>query len=175
MLSLAGVAVIVARGDAQALAALRLNSGDLWVLGAVASWALYSVCLRWRPAGLDPLALLAVTMVIGLVPLLPLYLWELRQGLGFEVNAVTLGAIGYVALFPSVLAYVIWNRAVAQLGADRTGQLLHLMPAFGAVLAMPLLGERMHGFHLAGAGLIAAGIALATRSPGHNARSEEAG
>jgi len=175
LLSLAGVAVIVARGDAQALAALRLNGGDLWVLGAVASWALYSVCLRWRPAGLDPLAFLAVTMAIGLVPLLPLYLWDLRNGLGFEVNAVTLGAIGYVALFPSVLAYVIWNRAVAQLGANRTGQLLHLMPAFGAVLAMPLLGERIHSFHLAGAGLIAAGIVLATRSPGHNARSDEAG
>ena len=137
LLSLAGVAVIVARGDAQAIAALRLNAGDLWVLVAVASWALYSVCLRWRPPGLDPLAFLTLTIVIGLLPLLPLYLWELGRGLGFEINAVTLGAIGYVALFPSVLAYVLWNRAVAQLGANRTGQLLHLMPAFGAMLAMP--------------------------------------
>jgi len=166
LLSLAGVAVIVARGDLQALVALRLNGGDLWVLGAVASWALYSVCLRWRPAGLDPLAFLTATMVIGLVPLLPLYLWELGRGLRFEVDAVTLGAIGYIALFPSVLAYVLWNRAVAELGANRTGQLLHLMPAFGAVLAIPLLGERMHGFHLAGIGLIAAGIALPTRPQG---------
>jgi drug/metabolite transporter (DMT)-like permease len=104
LLSLAGVAAILASGDAQALAALRLNGGDLWVPGAVASWALYSVCLRWGPVGLDPLAYLTVTMVIGLVPPLPLYLWELRQRLGFEVNAVTLEAIGYVALFPSVLA-----------------------------------------------------------------------
>jgi drug/metabolite transporter (DMT)-like permease len=132
-------------------------------MGAVASWAVYSVCLRWRPAGLDPLSFLMATMVIGLVPLLPLCLWELGRGLGFEVDAVTLGAIGYAALFPSVFAYVLWNRAVAELGANRTGQLLHLMPAFGAVLAMPVLGERMHGFHLTGIGLIAAGIALATR------------
>ncbi len=164
LLSLCGVAVIIARGDAQALAALQLNRGDLWVLGAVASWALYSVCLHWRPAGMDPLAFLAVTMVIGLVPLLPLYQWELGQGQGFELDAVTLGAIGYVALFPSLLAYVLWNRAVAELGANHTGQLLHLMPAFGVMLAMPLLGERMHGFHLAGIGLIAGGIILATRS-----------
>jgi len=173
LLSLAGVAVIVARGDLQALAALRLNGGDLWVLGAVASWALYSVCLRWRPVGLDPLAFLAVTMVLGLVPLLPLYLWELGLGIGFEVDAVSLGAIGYVALFPSILAYVIWNRAVAQLGANRTGQLLHLMPAFGSLLAMPLLGERMHGFHVAGICLIAVGIALAARSPPQGATSRE--
>ena len=163
-LSLAGVAVIVARGEPQTLAALQLNRGDLWVLAAVASWALYSVCLRWRPADLDPLAFLAVTMGIGLIPLLPLYRWELGQGLGFEADAVSLAAIGYIALFPSVVAYVLWNRAVATLGANRTGQLLHLMPAFGAVLAMPVLGERLHGFHLAGIGLIAAGIALATRS-----------
>ena len=166
VLSLAGVAVIIARGDLAALAALRLNGGDLWVLGAVASWALYSVCPRWRPAGLDPLAFLAMTIAIGLLPLLPLYRWELRQGLNFEVDAISLGAIGYVALFPSVLAYVLWNRAVAELGANRTGQFLHLMPAFGAVLAMPVLGERMHGFHLTGIGLIAAGIALATRTQG---------
>jgi drug/metabolite transporter (DMT)-like permease len=61
---------------------------------------------------------------------------------------------------------VLWNRAVAGLGASRTGQLLHLMPAFGAVLAAPMLGERMHGLHLAGIGLIAGGIALATRTQG---------
>jgi drug/metabolite transporter (DMT)-like permease len=163
LLSLAGVAVIVARGDLQILTALRLNRGDLWVLGAVASWALYSVSLRWRPTALDPLAFLTVTIVIGLIPLLPLYWWELGRGRGFEVDAITLGAIGYVALFPSVLAYILWTRAVTELGANRTGQLLHLMPVFGAVLAMPLLGERIHGFHLAGIGLIAGGIALATR------------
>ena len=92
--------------------------------------------------------------------------WDSLGGLSFAVNAVSVGAIGYVALFPSVLAYVLWNRAVAELGANRTGQLLHLMPAFGAVLAMPVLGERMQGFHLAGIGLIAAGIALASRSQG---------
>jgi drug/metabolite transporter (DMT)-like permease len=163
LLSLAGVAVIVARGELGALGALGLASGDLWILAAVVSWALYSVCLRWRPAHLDPLALLAVTMAIGLVPLVPLYGWELGQGLGFQLNPVTLAAIGYVALFPSILAYVFWNRAVAQLGANRTGQFLHLVPAFGALLAMPLLGERLHPFHLVGIGLIGAGIVLATR------------
>jgi drug/metabolite transporter (DMT)-like permease len=163
LLSLAGVAVIVARGELGALGALGLASGDLWILAAVVSWALYSVCLRWRPAHLDPLALLAVTMAIGLVPLVPLYGWELGQGLGFQLNPVTLAAIGYVALFPSILAYVFWNRAVAQLGANRTGQFLHLVPAFGALLAMPLLGERLHPFHLVGIGLIGGGIVLATR------------
>jgi drug/metabolite transporter (DMT)-like permease len=165
LLSLGGVAVIIARGDPGALGAMRPHAGDFWVLGAVASWALYSVCLRWRPSGLDSLAFLTVTMAIGLIPLLTLYGWELGQGLSFGVTAVSLGAIVYVALCPSVLAYILWNHAVAELGANRTGQLLHLMPAFGAVLAMALLGERMHGFHVAGIGLITAGIGLSTRAP----------
>jgi drug/metabolite transporter (DMT)-like permease len=164
-LSLAGVVVIVTAGDPAALATLRLNQGDLWVLAAVVSWALYSVCLRWRPAGLDPLAFLLATVAAGLLPLAPLYAWELARGEGFVVDAVSLGAIGYVAVFPSILAYVFWNRAVAEVGANRTGQFIHLMPAFGILLAAALLGERLVGFHLAGIALIGGGIALATRQP----------
>lgn len=165
LLSLAGVAVIVLRGDAATLASLEVNRGDLWVLAAVVSWALYSVCLRWRPQGLDPLAFLTATVAAGLVPLVPLYLWDLGASGGFPLSAVTLGALGYVGLFPSVLAYVLWNRAVAELGANRTGQFMHLMPVFGTLLSMALLGEQMQAFHLAGIGLIAGGIWLAGRPP----------
>jgi drug/metabolite transporter (DMT)-like permease len=161
LLSLSGVGAIVAAGDPVALASLELNAGDLWVLGAVVSWALYSVCLRWRPPGLDPLVFLTATIVIGLIPLLPLYLWDLARGSYMAVDAVSVGAIGYVALFPSVLAYVFWNRGVAELGANRTGQFLHLMPVFGTMLSMLLLGERLATYHLLGIGLIAAGLVLA--------------
>jgi drug/metabolite transporter (DMT)-like permease len=160
-LSLSGVGIIAAAGEPAALANLELNSGDLWILAAVASWALYSVCLRWRPQGLDPLLFLAATIVTGLIPLLPLYLWDFARGSTLELDAVTAGAVGYVALFPSILAYVFWNRGVAELGASRTGQFLHLMPAFGTLLSMLLLGERLETYQLAGIGLIAAGILLA--------------
>lgn len=163
LLSLSGVGAIVTAGDSSKLADLALNSGDLWILGAVASWALYSVCLRWRPQGMDALMFLASTIVIGLVPLLPLYLWDVARGSVMGVDAVTIGAVGYVALFPSVLAYVFWNRGVAELGANRTGQFLHLMPVFGTLLSMVLLGERLELYHLAGIGLIGAGILLAGR------------
>lgn len=161
LLSLAGVGAIVAAGDPTTLADLALNTGDLWILGAVASWALYSVCLRWRPQGLDPVLFLTATIVTGLVPLLPLYLWDLTRGSTLNLDAVTVGAVGYVALFPSVLAYVFWNRGVAELGANRTGQFLHLMPVFGTLLSMFVLGERLAMYHLAGILLIAAGILLA--------------
>ena len=163
LLSLAGVAAIVARGNLAGLAGLRLNQGDLWVLAAAASWALYSVCLRWRPAELSPVSFLAASILAGTLPLLPLYLWDLGRNGGFAVNAQSLGAIGYVAVFPSLLAYLFWNRAVVELGANRTGQFMHLMPVFGALLSALLLGEHWHRFHLAGAGLIAAGIWISSR------------
>jgi drug/metabolite transporter (DMT)-like permease len=162
LVSLAGVLVIVGRGDLEALLARRVNPGDLWVLAAVFSWALYSVCLRWRPAGLRPLDFQAATMVIGVIILAPLYGWDLAHDRIFSLNVATAGSILYLALFPSILAYIFWNRAVAELGANRTGQFLHLMPAFGAVLSMIFLGERLYAFHGAGIALIALGIWLAT-------------
>lgn len=161
--SLMGVLVIVTGGEPQTLLALRLNRGDLWVLGAILSWALYSVCLmKWRPPGLHPLALLSATIAIGVLVLLPFYAGEAAGGVVPKINGVTLASIGYVAVFPSVLAYLFWNRAVAELGANRCGQFLHLIPAFGAIMSMLFLGERLYGFHAVGIGLIALGIYLAT-------------
>ncbi len=162
LISLGGVLVIVSRGDVGALLARQFNSGDLWVLAAVISWALYSVCLRWRPAELKPLNFQTMTMLIGMTILTPLYGWDFAWGHTMAVNAATVGSILYLALFPSILAYVFWNRAVAELGANRAGQFLHLMPVFGAILSQIFLGERLYGFHAAGIALIALGIWLAT-------------
>ena len=163
LLSLVGVLFIVAQGDAGRLAGLRPNRGDLWILAANLDWALYSVCLRWRPKDLDPLVFLTATVAIGCVPLAALYAWDLAMGRGFAIAPANLAGLGYVALFPSVLAYVIWNRAVADLGANRTGQYIHLVPVFGALLAVALLGERPEWFHGVGFVLIAAGIRLSAR------------
>jgi drug/metabolite transporter (DMT)-like permease len=160
VLSLAGVAVIVSQGEPRRLADFSLNPGDLWILAAALDWALYSIWLRYRPAGLDPLVFLTVIVALGCLPLAALYAWELASGNRFAMTAPNLAALAYVAVLPSVIAYVIWNRAVAELGANRTGQYIHLMPAFGALLAWLLLGERPGWHHALGFGLIAAGILL---------------
>lgn len=167
LVSLAGVAVIVARGDLTQIAALSLNRGDAWILGAVSTWAAYSVCLRWRPAALPPLTFLAATMVVGVIVLLPFHLWELAALGSFAITPATLASIGYVAVFASILAYIFWNRAVAELGANRCGPFLHLMPAFGALLSTLLLGERLYAFHWAGIALIATGLVLASAPRRH--------
>ncbi|WP_242521591.1 DMT family transporter [Motiliproteus sp. SC1-56] len=161
-ISLSGVAVLVAGGSLAGLLSLQANPGDLWILAAGTSWALYSVCLNWRPRTLAPLTLLGTTILVGALLLLPFYLWEAQSRVPeWHVDNILL--IGYVALFPSVLAYIFWNRGVAELGAARAGIFFHLMPVSGLILSAIFLGEVVQAYHLAGIALIFSGLFLANR------------
>jgi drug/metabolite transporter (DMT)-like permease len=161
-ISLAGLVFIVTRGNYAALRMLTLSSGDFWTLGASLSWAIYSVMLRKRPAGMDPVAFLTVIILFGLLYALPLYAWEVWHRGGFKLTVPSLAAMSYVALFPSVLSYIFWNSGVVKVGANRAGIFIHLMPVFSVVLAMLFLGERLHLFHFFGIVLIFIGIVLTT-------------
>lgn len=163
LLSLAGVIGIVSRGDLSVLAQLDFNRGDLLLVGCSSTWALYTVLLRWRPAGIGTLAFLGATVIGGIVLLmLPLYLVELASDRVAVWNAATGAGMFYFAVFPSILAYLFWNRGVQQVGSNRAGFFLYLVPVFGIVLAITFLGERLHLFHLVGAALIFTGIAIST-------------
>ena len=163
--SLAGVVVIISRTDMAALAALELNRGDLWVLAATASWALYSVLLRRLPESLPPTVMLSAAALLGVAMLAPLYAWEVAAVGGFQATWENAASIGYLALFVSVIGFVFYNRAVAGVGAIRAGLFIHLIPVFSVVLALIVLGERLRPFHLAGALLIAFGIYLTVTAP----------
>jgi len=127
-------------------------------------WAAYTVFLRHKPVGLPGLALLACCAVFGLILLTPLAIAEfLFMGGHVEVTPATVGAIVYVGVFPSIVAYVFWNRAVAEVGPNVAGIFMHLMPVFGSLLAWLFLGERIQAFHIAGIALILGGITLTTR------------
>jgi drug/metabolite transporter (DMT)-like permease len=110
----------------------------------------------------EALTLLAAMVGVGVVWIAPFYGWELAQGARLRLDAVTAGSLAYVAVFPSVVAYLFWNQGVEVIGPNRAGVFIHLLPAFGAVLAALLLGESFRLFHLAGIGLILAGVALAS-------------
>jgi drug/metabolite transporter (DMT)-like permease len=159
-LALLGVAAIVARGEPAALLALSPNRGDLWVLLAVLSWAVYTVLLPRRPEGLAPMGLLAVLVAVGVAFIAPLRAAEAAGGAPMTWDAATVASVLYVAGFASVAAYACWNQAVAVVGPGRAGLFLYLMPAFGSVLAALLLGESFRAFHAAGIGLILGGVWL---------------
>ncbi len=157
---------IVARGDLATLAGFHLNRGDLWLLVAMVLWAFYTIVLRRRPPELSALAFLAAMLMLSLPFLLPFYLWELGERGGFLLTPATVSALAYYCTIPSIVAYLFWNRGVAQVGANKAGLFVHLMPLFGAILAVIFLGERLYGYHYFGAALIFAGIWLATRKAG---------
>ncbi len=162
VLSLAGVLTIIAKGSLDLLLSLSLNWGDLLIFIAVVGYAAYSVLLRKRPV-MHPLSFLAVTFILGDLILSPFYVWENLAGNVMQFNRVTLLAVAYVSVFPSILAYLCFNRGVELAGANRAGLFFHLMPLFGSVMAILFLGERFRPFHAFGILLILGGILLATR------------
>jgi drug/metabolite transporter (DMT)-like permease len=161
-LSLAGVAAIILRGDPLALGRLTFTTGDLLVLAAAVSWALYSVALRRYPAGLDPFVFLFAIALCGLAFIVPLYALEITSGLHVRPTPTTLASIAYVGIFASVVAFASWNSGIRQVGSQVGGQFIHLMPAFSTILAVIFLHERLYAYHVAGIALIVVGILCAT-------------
>ncbi len=162
LVSITGLLFIITRGDFSVLGTLGFSRGDLWTLGAGICWAVYSVTLRLRPREMDPIAFLTVVVGFGLFFSTPFYLWELSVKGGFGLSPASLCVIGYVCVFPSVLAYICWNKGVDMVGANRAGIFFHLMPVFSIALAFLFLGERLRLFHMTGMALIFTGIALTT-------------
>jgi drug/metabolite transporter (DMT)-like permease len=166
MLATLGVVWIVFRGDPQMLFNFRLNPGDALILTAVTIWAFYTSLLRFRPA-VHAFSFLTVTFAIGVVAMTPLAIGEWAQGKQVVAGWHVVAATTYVAIFPSVIAYTLYNNAVSAIGASNAGRTIALMPLFGALLAAFLLGERLYGYHLAGMVLILAGVLLPVVAPTH--------
>jgi drug/metabolite transporter (DMT)-like permease len=161
-LSITGALMIVLGGDLSALLGLEFNSGDLVICVAVVVWSFYSVLLRKRPP-VHPLSFLAATFVIGIIAIAPFYLAEIVAGRLIESRYESWMAIGYVCLFPSLIAYLFFNRGVELLGSAAAGLYLNIMPVIGVLLAVLILSEPFRWSHLLGMSLIGAGIASAAR------------
>lgn len=160
--SLAGVIWVITGGDTQRLLQLELNLGDLIILAGVLSWALYSVLLRkLRPADIDPLPFLAIQFLIGLVFILPFYLYELQavETPPWETNTWLI--LAYVGIFPSLIAFYFWQQGVAMGGANIAGFIYPTICVFTALLAWLFIDEALNSAQIRGAGLVVAGIILA--------------
>jgi drug/metabolite transporter (DMT)-like permease len=160
VISLCGALTIIARGDPAVLFHLNLNVGDVWMLAAVLAWAVYTVGLAWRPAGVHPMLMLAAMTAVGLGALGLAYAWEITQGRQIVINPGSLAALAYVGIFPSFLGYIFYNRGVAEIGASKASLFIHLMPVFGTILSAIFLAEIPHWYHYLGIGLIFSGIWL---------------
>ena len=160
VVSLCGALTIVSRGDLAVLTHLNLNLGDVWMLVAVLDWAIYTVVLAWRPAGVHPMLMLGATIAVGLLSLAPAYAWELAQGRHMNVHVGSLAALAYVGIFSSFVGYIFYNKGVAEVGPNKASLFIHLMPVFGTLLSFLFLGEIPLWYHYLGIGLIFSGIWL---------------
>ena len=165
LLSLVGVLCLVGRGDPRVLLDLKMNVGDLMILAGMVCWAIYTVCMRFRPQSLHAMSFLFTTILGGALTSLPFYLWEIAAGRHFEPTPATSLGLLYLAVFPSVIAFICWNHGVRTVGPNVAGLFLHLVPVFGTLFSMIFLGERLQWYHLGSALLVFAGIALTSWTP----------
>ena len=162
--SLTGVLVILLHGDVTAIAAIDFNRGDIIFTVALLIFGIYSVMMLKRPAVHD-LSFVAFTFGCGSACLIPLVILELLWRPAIQLDIANLLTVLYVAIFPSTIAYLCFNRGVALIGANRAAPFFHVVPVFGAVMAIVFLGERPQAFHLIGFALVLMGVFVASRQP----------
>lgn len=162
LLSFCGLLVILTSGQPQRVIEFQFNPGDLIMIVAVLVWGLYSVLLRRWMLPVPGLTQLAALLLCGVPLLLPFYLWEFSQVGPMPLSLHTAGAVGYTAIFASLVAYLAWNNGVKVLGPGTASLFSYLMPVFTALLGVLLLGEVLRWYHVLGGTLTFLGLLLAT-------------
>jgi drug/metabolite transporter (DMT)-like permease len=163
-LSLAGVLVILLHGDLTALASIQFNKGDIIFTVALVIFGLYSVLSLKRPE-IHGLSFVGFTFGAGAACLIPLLIWELFSRPVMQLDTTNLLTLFYVAVFPSTVAYMCFNRGVQLIGANRAAPFFHVVPVFGSIMAIVFLGEHPQLFHIIGFALVLTGVFVASRKP----------
>jgi drug/metabolite transporter (DMT)-like permease len=162
VLSLCGVLMILLHGDLTTLKNIEFNRGDLIFILALLMFGLYSVLSLKRPQ-IHGLSFVGFTFGVGAACLVPLFVWELVARPPIELDTANLLTLFYVAVFPSTVAYLCFNRGVQLIGANRAAPFFHMIPVFGAVMAFAFLDERPQWFDVTGFALVLTGVFVASR------------
>ena len=164
-ISLLGVSFVIAKGNYQNIFNSDFYSGDLFILLAVTSWALYSIFLKKNETGVSGFSFLYISFGLTVILLFPVYLFDIFiQGNYLKVTQQSLLAIGYTGIFPSIFSYICWNTGVALIGANKSGPYLHLMPIFGGILAFFIFQETLQIYHYAGIVSVIVGIIITNKN-----------
>ena len=162
-LSLLGVIFIITKADLNLIKNLDFNKGDLTMVVAMFSWAIYSALLKKKTYEISQITLLQVVIITGLIFLIPIYIIEMNLGNVIKLDKPFLLTLTYVVLFPGLASFFFWIKGIAFIGANRAGAFLHLMPIFGAIMAMVIFKEKFMFYHILGAIFIISGITLSNK------------
>lgn len=163
VLSLAGVALVAARGDLGGLARLEINFGDGLMVAAVALYAFFTIGLRYKPA-ISWMSLMVALSMAAFLSSLPFAVWEVAAGHAVFPDMQGWALVGYTAFFASIIAHLFYVRGVDLIGANRAGLFVNLVPIFGTLLSVLLLGETFYIHHAVAMVLVLGGIWLAEHS-----------
>ena len=162
-ISAIGVAVIITRGNLLAIGNVTFVPGDLVILTAFVAWSIYTVVIRLKPAAMHANTLLASSMAIGGIATLPLWMWEASNGQTIPITSNAAWALGYIIIFPTLLAYYFYNHAINIVGPTKAGMASNLVPPLGILLGVIFLGESLHLFHAVSFAAILGGVILVIR------------
>ena len=163
ILSLTGVLFIITKADINLVKNLEFNKGDLTMIIAMFSWAVYSALLKKKSYEISQITLLQVVIICGLLFLIPIYFIEMNMGYMIKLGKPFYLTLTYVVIFPGLASFFFWIKGVAFIGANRAGIFLHLMPIFGAIMAMIIFDEKFMTYHFLGALFIIIGITLSNK------------
>ena len=161
--SLTGVIFIITKADLEIIRNLNFNKGDLSMVVAMFSWAVYSALLKSKKYEISQFSLLQVVIITGLIFLTPIYLIEMYLGNVIVIGIPFVLTLTYVVFFPGLASFIFWIKGISLIGANRAGVFLHLMPIFGAIMAMVIFKEKFMYYHILGAIFIIAGITLSNK------------
>jgi drug/metabolite transporter (DMT)-like permease len=163
LISVLGILAIITRLDLNILLSLNFNKGDLFMIGAIIAWGIYSAYLKKRTFEVSLLALVHIICTFGLIFLLPLFVLDLMQEKTIEMSSNFFYILIYIAIFPSIGSYYCWAGAVSIIGANRAGIFLSLIPLFSTIFAILLFNEKFLFFHFIGSVLIILGLFLSNK------------
>ncbi|MAI44450.1 MAG: DMT family transporter [Hyphomicrobiaceae bacterium TMED74] len=160
-ITLIGVLLVAGQGDFTRLASLDVNFGDLVMLVAVVVYSAYSVALRAKPA-MHWMSFLAVLVISATIASIPMAAVEYALGETIVPTNVTgWMVVFYTALFPSIVSQGFWIRTNELLGGNTASLFFNLVPIFGAILAVLILGETFHIYHAIALTMVVGGIVIA--------------
>lgn len=159
-LTLCGVIITATHGDIRQLLHLDLNAGDAMMLVAVLLYGGYTVSLKWKP-DLHWQSFLAIPCLGAVLACVPVLIWRMAATPLPLPDAQGWAIVAYATLGPSLVAAAAYVAAIGLIGSNRAGLFINLLPIFGVFLAVAILREPLHGYHLVALGLVCAGIVLA--------------
>jgi len=162
-LTLSGIIMLICRGSLKVLLNISFSAGDFWMLSAAVTFSLYSLLIRKKPEGIGTMSFLFATFGSGLIMLVPFFIYEISYNNTASFNTKVIISILYAGIFASIGGFMLWNKAVALIGASKSGIIYYSLPLFSTLWAILILGEKVQLVHLSSMILIISGIIIATK------------